>query len=51
MAKTKKFRVYDNRDNKTLFEGSNMNCLQYIADNINEDSVEFNYVWLEEIDE
>jgi hypothetical protein len=45
----KKFRVYDNRDGKTLFEGSHYACLNYISDNFDEYSDEFYYLWIEEV--
>jgi hypothetical protein len=51
MTKSKKFRVYDNRNNKTLFKGTNIACLNYIADTVDTDSDDFDYIWLEEVEE
>lgn len=46
----KKFRIYDDRTNETLFESEDKwEATMFLADNYDEEHKDFPHVWLEEI--
>lgn len=40
-----KYRVYDDRDNSTVFEGTKLQCMKYMQEQL--DSEASPYIWLE----
>lgn len=46
----KKFRVYDDRTNETVFESDDKwEATMFLADNYGEEHEDFAHVWLEEV--
>ncbi|MCM3109925.1 hypothetical protein [Lederbergia lenta] len=46
-----KFRVYDSRNNETLFESDvKQLCINFMNEIWEEDSTDYIYSWLEEVD-
>ena len=48
---TEMMRVYDDRTNENLFEGSNLGCIQYMRDNFDEDHKDFPHIWVGKLEE
>lgn len=46
---SKEYRIYDDRINKTLFEGSHIECM-LILSQIDEDDEMFPHVWIEALE-
>lgn len=48
----KKYRVYDDRTNETLFESEDRGeCYKFLHSHYDEDSKDFEHMWLQEVKE
>lgn len=47
---SKEYRIYDDRTNKTLFKGSQIECMSILSQ-VDEEDEMFPHVWLEALEE